>query len=587
LLSFAQLNLAIGVGVILVALLRHPLRAVFGAPIAYATWFLVPVAGAASLLPPRVSPPVLINMPMAHLVVAPTPLVDQIAYVGLHATEQLTAAGKLIAPVATSKLTPAIVTHNYAVLLFIAWVLGVLIVTAYFTRLQFRFMAAVRSKEAGPAVLGFLRPRVVTPDGFQDEFTPSEQKAILSHEYVHLARQDARINAVVVFLRCVCWFNPIIHLGAHWLRIDQELACDATVVAGTISRRDYAKALLKSQLIATPLPLGCNWPGSRHPLIERVALLKRKPPSATRRLAGIGVVLLIAASAGLGAWAAQPPIAARPVLGSQSTLALPPATSADQTRAKDSTGQSVASATPLDSGSDLRASRSSNSNSQHEAEKNSPAAVGTTIPTDQIQLTGKSQATQMMVPSPDMSRLASTQTLATPTMMRSNEAPVQIGVEARPIPTGGEPVDAQPIADPKERVVVRCPGVPNNSVTGRVLSPTTIEIRSFVCDGNGNSNVIYFGYGPCPNKQFVNDLYERCQNRPLLEVRIELENPADAAKMRPGEVMTLGGTFKVMDRNHLQYVVVQNAKVLHTDPFCIFDNPESAGCRGLSSVHAH
>jgi hypothetical protein len=108
-----------------------------------------------------------------------------------------------------------------------------------------------------------------------------------------------------------------------------------------------------------------------------------------------------------------------------------------------------------------------------------------------------------------------------------------------------------------------------------------------VCDGNGNSNVIYFGYGPCPNKQFVNDLYERCQNRPLLEVRIELENPADAAKMRPGEVMTLGGTFKVMDRNHLQYVVVQNAKVLHTDPFCIFDNPESAGCRGLSSVHAH
>src|SRR6201999_1923955 len=101
----------------------------------------------------------------------------------------------------------------------------------------------------GPAVLGMLRPRIVMPDAFQEHFTAAEQAAILAHERVHLARQDARINALAAFLRCFCWFNPLIHLGARWLRIDQELACDAIAVSASVSRQTYAKALLKSQLM--------------------------------------------------------------------------------------------------------------------------------------------------------------------------------------------------------------------------------------------------------------------------------------------------------------------------------------------------
>ena len=43
-----KLNLAMGMAIVLVALLRRPLRAHFGAPIAYAIWFLVPIAGLAA-----------------------------------------------------------------------------------------------------------------------------------------------------------------------------------------------------------------------------------------------------------------------------------------------------------------------------------------------------------------------------------------------------------------------------------------------------------------------------------------------------------------------------------------------------------
>jgi len=57
---------------------------------------------------------------------------------------------------------------------------------------------------------------------FSRAFHVQEQAAILAHERIHLARQDARINALAALLRCLCWFNPLIHLGARWLRIDQN-----------------------------------------------------------------------------------------------------------------------------------------------------------------------------------------------------------------------------------------------------------------------------------------------------------------------------------------------------------------------------
>ena len=325
LLLLVKVNLAMAAAVVLVSLLRRPLRAQFGAPIAYAIWFLVPVAGMASLLPPRViAAPVIVT----QVPVAPVSVIGHIAYSALSVTDRLTGQSALVLAV-----PPASAHAMPELLLFAVWVLGAGFMVLYLARLQLRFHAAARAGRAGPAVLGFITPRIVTPDGFQDRFTVQEQAAILAHEHVHLARQDARINTLAALLRCLCWFNPLIHLGARWLRIDQELACDAAVVAGAIPRRDYAKALLKSQIVVTTLPLGCNWPGAQHPLIERIDLLKRKPPGAARRLAGASLVLLAATLAGLSAWAAQPPVAAKATAARRPamTLAALPVAAPDQT----------------------------------------------------------------------------------------------------------------------------------------------------------------------------------------------------------------------------------------------------------------
>jgi len=165
LLLLVKLNLAMGVAVILVAVLRRPLRELFGAPIAYAIWFLVPAAGLAVLVPPRMAQPAPVVVHVPSLVFAPPSAISHVAPSALRATEDLAGQGVATAMAALPP-APAFQLPDTTLLLFAAWVMGVLFMVLYLTRSQLRFSAAVRVGKAGPAVLGFLRPRIVMPDGF-------------------------------------------------------------------------------------------------------------------------------------------------------------------------------------------------------------------------------------------------------------------------------------------------------------------------------------------------------------------------------------------------------------------------------------
>jgi hypothetical protein len=78
------------------------------------------------------------------------------------------------------------------------------------------------------------------------------------------------------------------------LRHDQELACDAAVlrVHGE-HRRSYANAMLKTQASLFALPVGCPW-SPRHPLTERIAMLKLSLPGRLRRSVGMSSGILLA-----------------------------------------------------------------------------------------------------------------------------------------------------------------------------------------------------------------------------------------------------------------------------------------------------
>jgi TonB family protein len=303
LMGLAKANLAAGVAILPVLAVRRLVRPRFGAGAAYLLW-LAPLAAGLAVLAPH---------PAARTLIAPM-------------VQSATAAVDAFVATAPASLRAG---PDLASLTFGLWVVGVIAAAALVLSRQAAFLTAMgrlapadaagvwRAEHAGigPAVVGVLRPRIVAPADFETRFAAGERELILAHERVHLRRGDAAVNALACAAQCLCWFNPLVHLAARGLRIDQELACDATVIDRfPDARRTYAELLLKTQLAAQPLPLGCHWPaGAEHPLKARIAMLRSPLPE--RAMRGVGVVVVGAMSLGAAtlAWASQPAPATKPV----------------------------------------------------------------------------------------------------------------------------------------------------------------------------------------------------------------------------------------------------------------------------------
>jgi len=272
-----RVNLALAVAVAGVMILRLPVRRLFGARVAYGLWTLPVLAVLAMIVPERV-------------------VTIRLATTTLETAEAALGSSTAMAAAAPFDVRP---------LLAGLWLAGVLAALAWQTVRQIQFARAARAGRAGPAVVGLLRPRMVTPADFAQRYTPAEREVVLAHERVHLERGDPLVNAGLALMTCVNWFNPAAHAMSHWAKIDQELACDARVVAAhPKARKAYAQAMLKTQLAARPLPLGCHW--SSHPLAERVRLITPPAPTRSRRLLGASLTVVLGLAGAAGAWSARP-----------------------------------------------------------------------------------------------------------------------------------------------------------------------------------------------------------------------------------------------------------------------------------------
>lgn len=307
-------NLFTALAVLVVLSARIPVRRLAGARAAYALWAAVPLAGLASRLPQAAAPvPIVIEAPAA--------LAPALSWVEADDPAPVTLAAPAVeAPPAAAAAAFSLPPPDRTMMLALLWALGAaagLGLAAWRHRRMMRDLGVLTRREdgvlqaqaagVGPAVLGVVAPRIIVPSDFDDRFAAEERAVILDHERTHLSAGDAQINGLIVLLQCLCWFNPLIHLAAHQARLDQELACDQTVLARhPRKRRVYAGALLKSQL-GTSIALGCAWPArSRHPLKQRLAMLSHPRPRRWRRVGGAAAALLIASGLGYAAWAAAP-----------------------------------------------------------------------------------------------------------------------------------------------------------------------------------------------------------------------------------------------------------------------------------------
>lgn len=277
--ALVEMNIAASAAILVLLLVRKPVGRHLGPDAAYLLWVIVPIAVASTFIPAR-----------AIETMALGPSLEEVVAL---------ANAPSVVPGWEIFIAPALLS---------IWIAGAIAIGAALIRRQRAFMRDADLGLAGPAVVGFSYQHIVTPRDFARRFGDDERRLILTHEQVHLDRNDARINALVALARCLFWFNPLIHVGAKALRLDQEMSCDAEVIdRRPRTRRAYAETLLRTQLASRPLPVGCYWPAeSQHPLAERIGMLANMPLSGARRAAATAIVLVAAAGAGFAAWAAQP-----------------------------------------------------------------------------------------------------------------------------------------------------------------------------------------------------------------------------------------------------------------------------------------
>lgn len=269
LLLVVRVNVVLAVATLLVLAARRPIRHWFGAHLAYGLWWMVPLAGLTAALPLArvVKPEAATLRPLWH--------------------------GLSVALSTVSGAAPVV------------WAGGLVLGVIAVVLAQRAFERRERNGEAGPAVVGVLTPRLVMPRRLKTDFTDAERALIRAHERAHMDREDPRVNAAVTLAQLILWFNPMIHVAAHYMRLDQELACDATVMARMPAvKKRYAQTLLKTQLGATPLPLGCQW--LAHPLEERIGALRLAAPTPRRRDIGMAALVTLSLMMCGAAWAAQP-----------------------------------------------------------------------------------------------------------------------------------------------------------------------------------------------------------------------------------------------------------------------------------------
>ena len=227
---------------LLVLVIRVPVRRAFGPGIVYALW-LLPVMRL--ILPP---------MPAAWQQASPTPLAQ--------ASEQFTVL--VIEPLGLSAAAPVAEGPSLTLVLLALWAAGALGFILWHLIVHARFchrilagahsvtpgpVRVVRSDAAvGPLAFGIARKYVAFPGDFEDRYDADERALALAHELTHHARGDLIANWVALVVLALHWFNPLAWRAFRAFRADQEMACDARVLAGRDAAftHAYGRAIVKS-----------------------------------------------------------------------------------------------------------------------------------------------------------------------------------------------------------------------------------------------------------------------------------------------------------------------------------------------------
>ncbi len=94
-----------------------------------------------------------------------------------------------------------------------------------------------------PMTVGFFKKTIVLP---VDDLSEKEYEFIIKHELSHIKSKDIEYKFMLMFLKCIYWFNPIIYFFVNQVDEILELKCDESVLLNKNEnyRKEYANVLL-------------------------------------------------------------------------------------------------------------------------------------------------------------------------------------------------------------------------------------------------------------------------------------------------------------------------------------------------------
>jgi len=157
----------------------------------------------------------------------------------------------------------------------------------------------VSDEIAAPALLGWLRPRILLPT-LLTSGSPGELRAVLLHELAHFKSLDIPLNWLFALARVIHWFNPLAWLASGaWSRFREE-AADETAIRwlSEPNGTTYGEILLKTlgKCTGGAPPYGALAIGeSIENLKRRILMIRNYHSKSNRGLVASVVVLTLGA----------------------------------------------------------------------------------------------------------------------------------------------------------------------------------------------------------------------------------------------------------------------------------------------------
>jgi len=150
----------------------------------------------------------------------------------------------------------------------------------------------------GPALFGFIRPRLLLPLGTGETLEPSRLRHIFLHELAHLKRHDVALNWLVTLLQVLHWFNPLVWYAFHRMRSEREMACDGLALSRVRPGEapEYGRTILRIlERSSQPFRLPCmsGIVENRAQIKRRIAMIAKQDKRSSCSSA-LAVALLIA-----------------------------------------------------------------------------------------------------------------------------------------------------------------------------------------------------------------------------------------------------------------------------------------------------